>query len=60
MIHGLLENTYREFIGILEMHTAFMPEDTLLDNNITDVILEECRPISHAIQVCFYFIYRKI
>jgi len=51
MMHGLLINTYKELLEVLEMHAAFVPEDKLLDNNILDVVLKENRPISHAIQV---------
>jgi len=54
MMHGVLLNTYREFIEVLEAHTAFIPENTLLDNNIIDTILEERRPMSHTIQVCLF------
>lgn len=58
-MHEILLNTYREIIGVFEMHTAFIPEDILLDNNVIDTIIEERRPVSHAIQVCFLLYIEK-
>lgn len=58
-MYRILLNTYREFIGILEAHTAFIPENTSLDNNVIDTILEDRRPISHTIQVCYSLYIKK-
>lgn len=59
-MHGVLLNSYREFIEVLEAHTAFLPDNTLLDNNVIDTVILEERRLSHAIQVCFLLHIKKI
>lgn len=51
MLHGLLLNTYREFIQALKLHAEFLPAIDLIDNDVIDNALQENRPPSHRIQV---------
>ncbi|CAL7933549.1 unnamed protein product [Xylocopa violacea] len=56
MMHGLLLNTYREFLQALKVHTEFLPDDELLDNDIIDIPLKENRPPSHRIQLPYFVV----
>ncbi|KAK2585046.1 hypothetical protein KPH14_008566 [Odynerus spinipes] len=40
MMHGLLLNTYRSFVDVLNNHSAYLLDDELLDNDLIDVTLE--------------------
>lgn len=51
-MHGLLLNTYKDLIEVLKIHTSFLPDDDLIDNDVIDLPLKENRPASHKIQVC--------
>ncbi|XP_054012221.1 dynein axonemal heavy chain 6 [Hylaeus anthracinus] len=50
MMHTLLLNAYVEFIEALKIHTEFLPDNDLIDNDVIDVPLKENRPSSHRIQ----------
>lgn len=51
MMHGLLLNTYVEFLNTLKIHTEFLPDDQLIENDVIDIVIKENRPPSHKIQV---------
>ncbi|XP_043248669.1 dynein axonemal heavy chain 6 [Colletes gigas] len=54
MMHGLLLNAYVEFIEALKIHTEFLPNNDLIDNDVIDLPLKENRPSSHRIQSPYF------
>lgn len=40
MMQIFLLNTYRSFLDVLKNHSASLPDDASLDNDLIDVVLE--------------------
>ncbi|XP_076377925.1 dynein heavy chain at 16F [Megalopta genalis] len=53
MMHGLLINSYVEFIKALESHVDSLPEDELIDNDTIDVPIKETESSIHRLQPYF-------
>ncbi|XP_076248728.1 dynein heavy chain at 16F [Calliopsis andreniformis] len=56
MRHGLLLNTYVEILNALKIHTEFLPNDELIDNDLIDIPIKENRPPSHRIQFPYFLV----
>lgn len=44
MMQIFLLNTYRSFLDVLKNHSAYLPDDESLDNDLIDVVLEPPLP----------------
>ncbi|CAK9798189.1 Dynein axonemal heavy chain 6 [Anthophora quadrimaculata] len=56
MMHGLLINTYQEFIQALKIHTEVLPDDDLIDNDVIDNPLKEKRQPQDRIQFPYFVV----
>ncbi|XP_026666919.1 dynein heavy chain 6, axonemal [Ceratina calcarata] len=56
MMHGLLLNTYREYLQALKIHTEFLPDEESIDNDVIDMPLKENRPASHRVQLPYFVV----
>nr|XP_031828293.1 dynein heavy chain 6, axonemal [Nomia melanderi] len=56
MMHGLLINTYVEFIKVLQAHMEFLPSEEMIDNDVIDLPLKGIPSSMYRLQWPYYVV----